>query len=107
MTDRFNKGPALAMSETFLTHRSGRWAKWAVALLFASAVGYWAEDLRVPPNGGSVLDTRAAPLQPFSCWYSPILGGANVTTDLSWYSERMDERSRLSRSRPDWTDPAS
>ena len=39
------------MSETFLTHRSGRWAKWAVALLFASAVGYWAEDLRVPPNG--------------------------------------------------------
>ena len=30
------------MSETFLTHRSGRWAKWAVALLVASAIGYWA-----------------------------------------------------------------
>ena len=43
------------MAETFLTHRSGRWAKWAVALIIASAIGYWAEDLRVPPNGGSVF----------------------------------------------------
>ena len=43
------------MSETFLTHRSGRWAKWAVALLVASAIGYWVEDLRVPPNGGSIF----------------------------------------------------
>ena len=43
------------MAKTFLTHRSGRWAKWAVALIIASAIGYWAEDLRVPPNGGSVF----------------------------------------------------
>ena len=43
------------MAETFLTHRSGRWAKWAVALIIASAIGYWAEGLRVPPNGGSVF----------------------------------------------------
>ena len=43
------------MAETFLTHRSGRWAKWAFALIIASAIGYWAEDLRVPPNGGSVF----------------------------------------------------
>ena len=43
------------MAETFLSHRSGRWAKWAVALIIASAIGYWAEDLRVPPNGGSVF----------------------------------------------------
>ena len=43
------------MGETFLTHRSGRWAKWAAALIIASAIGYWAEDLRVPPNGGSVF----------------------------------------------------
>ena len=43
------------MAETFLTHRSGRWAKWAVALIIASVIGYWAEDLRVPPNGGSVF----------------------------------------------------
>ena len=43
------------MAETFLTHRSGRWAKWALALIIASAIGYWAEDLRVPPNGGSVF----------------------------------------------------
>ena len=43
------------MSETFLSHRSGRWAKLAVALVIASAIGYWAEDLRVPPNGGSIF----------------------------------------------------
>lgn len=62
------------MAETFLTHRSGRWAKWAVALIIASAIGYWAEDLRVPPNGGSVFGYTSGTIAAFLMLVLTYLG---------------------------------
>ena len=83
------------MSETFLTHRSGRWAKWAVALLFASAVGYWAEDLRVPPNGGSVFGYTSGTIAAFLMLVLTYLGrrkrhyGSKLGTVKGWTSAHV------------------
>ena len=83
------------MSETFLTHRSGRWAKWAVALLFASAVGYLAEDLRVPPNGGSVFGYTSGTIAAFLMLVLTYLGrrkrhyGSKLGTVKGWTSAHV------------------
>ncbi len=83
------------MSETFLTHRSGRWAKWAAALLFASAVGYWAEDLRVPPNGGSVFGYTSGTIAAFLMLVLTYLGrrkrhyGSKLGTVKGWTSAHV------------------
>ena len=83
------------MSETFLTHRSGRWAKWAVALLFASAAGYWAEGLRVPPNGGSVFGYTSGTIAAFLMLVLTYLGrrkrhyGSKLGTVKGWTSAHV------------------
>ena len=83
------------MSETFLTHRSARWAKWAVALLFASAIGYWAEDLRVPPNGGSVFGYTSGTIAAFLMLVLTYLGrrkrhyGSKLGTVKGWTSAHV------------------
>jgi len=83
------------MAETFLTHRSGRWAKWAVALIIASAIGYWAEDLRVPPNGGSVFGYTSGTIAAFLMLVLTYLGrrkrhyGSKLGTVKGWTSAHI------------------
>ena len=83
------------MAETFLTHRSGRWAKWAVALIIASAIGYWAEDLRVPPNGGSVFGYTSGTIAAFLMLLLTYLGrrkrhyGSKLGTVKGWTSAHI------------------
>ena len=83
------------MAETFLTHRSGRWAKWAIALLIASAIGYWAEDLRVPPNGGSVFGYTSGTIAAFLMLVLTYLGrrkrhyGSRLGTVKGWTSAHV------------------
>ena len=83
------------MSETFLTHRSGRWAKWAIALIIASAIGYWAEDLRVPPNGGSVFGYTSGTIAAFLMLVLTYLGrrkrhyGSKLGTVKGWTSAHV------------------
>ena len=83
------------MSETFLTHRSGRWAKWATVLLIASVIGYWAEDLRVPPNGGSVFGYTSGTVAAFLMLVLTYLGrrkrhyGSKLGTVKGWTSAHV------------------
>lgn len=83
------------MSETFLSHRSGRWAKLAVALVIASAIGYWAEDLRVPPNGGSIFGYTSGTIAAFLMLVLTYLGrrkrhyGSKLGTVKGWTSAHI------------------
>jgi len=83
------------MAETFLTHRSGRWAKWALALIIASAIGYWAEDLRVPPNGGSIFGYTSGTIAAFLMLVLTYLGrrkrhyGSKLGTVKGWTSAHI------------------
>lgn len=60
------------MFESFLIHRSMRWLRWSLVLVLIALVGYVAQDLPVPRNGGTVvgytLGTIAALLMIWLTW---------------------------------------
>ena len=60
------------MFESFLIHRSMRWLRWSLVLMLIALVGYVAQDLPVPRNGGTAvgyaLGTVAALLMVWLTW---------------------------------------
>ena len=67
----------------------------AVALVIASAIGYWAEDLRVPPNGGSIFGYTSGTIAAFLMLVLTYLGrrkrhyGSKLGTVKGWTSAHI------------------